>query len=255
MKKTPVLALILALTAANFSFSAVSTAVSATPVASPTIETSKMSIIQQKVQQELDQISRDGKAGQNVDKEIIVDKYGKKPKPEEPAAVATPAGYDMGTLAAMNVIGGLFEGGIVGASCGLIGYSKSMNSDVKPLVVGTVTGAFTGAGLGAVLSLVQTTTKRYSSSDDLGYDIAGGTVLGTVLGAAGGVISYGKTRHLENVSEGMGYGVAFGAGLGLTLGIIESLLPEYYRGSTDKLRAINIYGTQGGTMLSCNLQF
>jgi hypothetical protein len=214
-----------------------------------------MSIIQQKVQQELDQISRNGKSGQNVDKEIVIDKYGKKAKPEEPVAVATPQGYDMGSLAAMNIIGGLFEGGIIGASCGLIGYSKSMNTDVKPLVIGTVTGAFSGAGLGAVLSLVQTTTKRYSSSDDLGYDIAGGTVLGTVLGTAGGMISYGKTRHLENVSEGIGYGVAFGAGLGLALGVVESLLPEYYRGSTDKLRAFNIYGTQSGTMLSCNLQF
>lgn len=255
MKKISLLTVIMALIAVSFARGAVSNSAASSPAASTTPQTSDMSIIKQKVQNELDRINKHGQSGQNVEQEITIDKYGKKAKPEEPVVVATPVGYDAGTLAAMNIIGGLFEGGIIGAGTGLIGYSGSMNTDVRSLVTGTVAGAFTGAGLGAVLSLLQTTNHRYSSSDDLGYDIAGGTVIGTILGAAGGVISYGKTRHLENISQGMGYGVAAGAVCGLTLGIIESLLPEYYRGETEKIRAMNIYETGSTTMLSCNFGF
>lgn len=216
----------------------------------------KMIEIQQKIQERLDQISKGGKSDKVTEKEIAIDRYKKKtvvPEPVSETAVVT--GYDMGTLASMNIIGGLFEGGIIGAGCGLLGYSKNMNRDTKPLVTGTIIGMFTGMALGAGLSLFQTVSKRYSSSDDYGYDLAGGTLLGVLLGAAGGLISYGKTRRLENVSEGMGYGVIFGAGMGLILGSIETFIPEQYRGMTGKLRAMNIQDIDGSTVLSCNMSF
>jgi hypothetical protein len=255
VKKTAVLLMIFFLLISPVAYCATSAKIDPTPTVQ--VSSDKMGTIQKKIQERLDQISRGGKPDQAGEKEITIDRYKKKTTatPAVEPESAAPAGYDMGTLASMNIIGGLFEGGIIGASCGLIGYSKSMNRDVKPLVSGTVAGMFTGMGLGAVLSLYQTTSKRYSASDDYGYDLAGGTVLGAMVGIAGGFISYGKTRHLENVSEGIGYGVAFGAGLGLILGTLESFLPEQYRGMTGKLRAMNLQEIDGSTVVSCNLNF
>ena len=250
MKKMLISIMIFSLLFAPIAFSAVASAPqkSATP--------GKMTEIQQKIQERLDQISKGGKSDIATEKEIVIDRYKKKtvvPEPVSDTAVVT--GYDMGTLASMNIIGGLFEGGIIGAGCGLLGYSKNMNRDTKPLVTGTIIGMFTGMALGAGLSLFQTTSKRYSASDDYGYDLAGGTLLGVLLGSAGGLISYSKTRRLENVSEGMGYGVIFGASMGLILGTIETFIPEQYRGMTGKLRAMNIQDIDGSTVLSCNMSF
>jgi len=231
-------------------FSAAQTA----PAASETPD--KMTQIQKKIKEELDAIQRGGKSDKTTEKEIIIDRYKKKtaaPQAVTDTVIAT--GYDMGTLASMNIIGGLFEGGIIGAGTGMLWYSKGMNKDTKPLVTGTIIGMFTGMALGAGLSLYQTTSKRYSASDDYGYDLLGGTLVGALLGTAGGFISYAKTRHLENVSEGMGYGVMFGAAMGLALGTVESFVPEQYRGMTGKLRALNILDMDGSTVLSCNISF
>ncbi len=250
MKKLLVSAMIFSLLFAPALFSAVASA----PDAAATPD--KMTEIQKKIQDKLDAISKNGKSDKTTEKEIVIDRYKKKtPVPEAVTDTVIATGYDMGTLASMNIIGGLFEGGVIGASCGLIGYSKGMNRDTKPLVTGTIIGMFTGMALGAGLSLYQTTSKRYSASDDYGYDLAGGTIIGVLIGTGGGLISYGKTRHLENVSEGMGYGVAFGAGMGLILGTIETFIPEQYRGMTGKLRAMNIQDMDGSTVLSCNLEF
>lgn len=249
MKKMLVFAMIFSLLLAPVAFSA-----SSTPVKSATSD--KMNEIQKKIQDKLDAISRGGKSDKTTEKEIIIDRYKKKTAvPEAVTDTVIATGYDMGTLASMNIIGGLFEGGIIGASCGLIGYSKNMNRDTKPLVTGVIIGMFTGMALGAGLSLYQTTSKRYSASDDYGYDIIGGTLIGVLIGTAGGLISYGKTRHLENVSEGIGFGTAIGAALGLTLGTVETFIPEQYRGMTSRLRAMNIQQIDGGTVLSCNLDF
>lgn len=244
MKKTLVSMMILSL---FFASGAVSAVINATP---ETVVPSKMTEIQQKIQEKMDKINKDEKVVAPVEKEIIV-----KPVIEVVPVTVTPQVVDMGTLAAMNIIGGLFEGGIIGAGCGLIGYSKNMNLDTRPLVTGTLAGMFTGATFGAVLSIYQASSKRYSASDDLGYDIAGGTILGILLGTAGGFISYGKTHDLENVSEVIGYGVAIGAGLGLVLGAVKTLIPEQYRGTTEKSKVMNIQNLNGSTVISCNIKF
>ena len=256
MKKLLISAMIFSLLFAPAVFSASAGVPTTTPAPAHAKTADKMTEIQKKIQDKLDAITKGGKSDQTTEKEIIIDRYKKKttvPGSVTDTVIAT--GYDMGTLASMNIIGGLFEGGIIGAGCGLIGYSKNMNRDTKPLVTGTIIGMFTGMALGAGLSLYQTTSSRYSASDDYGYDLAGGTIIGILLGTAGGLISYGKTRRLENVSEGIGYGVALGAGIGLLLGSIETFIPEQYRGMTGKLRAMNIQYMDGGTVLSCNLGF
>ncbi|MEI7542517.1 MAG: hypothetical protein WCJ94_04625 [bacterium] len=249
MKKTLVSIMIVSLFFASGAFSAVIT------TATETVVPSKMTEIQQKIQDKMDKINKDDKTVAPVAKEIIVEKNIVKPVLEVAPVAVTPKVFDMGTLAAMNIIGGLFEGGLIGAGCGLIGYSKNMNLNTQPLVTGTLAGMFTGMTLGAALSIYQANSKRYSASDDFGYDIVGGTILGILLGSAGGFISYGKTHDLENVSEVIGYGVAIGAGLGLVLGVVETFIPEQYRGTTEKLKAMNIQNLNGSTVLSCNIKF
>ena len=249
MRKILVYTVVFSLLLSPVAFSA-----SATAAATPTAN--KMNEIERKIQEKLDAIQKGGKSDKTTETEITIDRYKKKtPTPVPTPELAAPGGYDMGTLASMNVIGGLFEGGIIGAGSGLLWYSKGKNRDTKPLVTGTVIGMFSGMALGAVLSLYQTTSKRYSASDDYGYDLGGGTLVGILMGAAGGFISYGKTGDLENVSEGIGYGVIVGATMGLILGTIETFIPEQYRGMTGKLRALNIQDMDGSTVVSCNMSF
>jgi hypothetical protein len=203
----------------------------------------------------MDRINKSGTSGKNMEKEIIINK-NKKKTVEKPLANTTNARtFDMVSLAELNIFGGIFEGGVIGAGIGLNSYSKSMNTDKKPLVTGALIGTFTGAGLAAGLSLWQSVSKRYSSSDDFGYDLIGGSVIGACLGAAGGSISYGKTGHLENVSEGAGLGIAIGAGLGLVLGAVEAVIPEEYRGVSGKLHVFNIQQLDGTTVVSCNIKY
>ncbi len=248
MRKITAITLVISILISPLAFAADAPKPSTTP--------SKMSIIEQKVQEKLDVINRAGTTGQNVEKEITFDKYKKKAVEEKPLAdMSNAPKFDMITLAQLNVFAGFFEGGLIGAGIGLIGYSKSMNTDRRPLVAGSIAGLFTGAGLAAGLSLWQSISKRYSSSDDYGYDLIGGTVVGACIGAAGGLISYGKTRDLENVSEGMGWGVLVGATLGLALGTIETFIPEEYRGMSLKLRAFNIEQRNDATVLSCNIKY
>jgi hypothetical protein len=253
MKKTIAIIVIMSFFVSPVLFAADTAKASSTPA--PELTPSKMSIIQQKVQAEMDRINKSGKGGQNVDKEIVVDKYKKKTTEKPAEDTSNTPKFDMVTLSELNIFGGMFEGGLIGTTIGLVGYSKSMNTDRRSLVTGALIGTFSGAGIAAGLSLYQSISQRYSSSDDYGYDLIGGTMVGAFLGMGGGFISYGKTRHLENVSEGIGWGVLFGACLGLTLGTIETVIPEEYRGISGKLRAFNIEQQGSATVLSCNFKY
>lgn len=250
MRKILVYTMVFSLLLSPVAFSASSSTAAATPTAN------KMNEIERKIQEKLDAIQKGGKSDKTTETEITIDRYKKKtPTPEPTPETAAPGGYDIGTLTSMNIIGGLFEGGIIGAGSGLLWYSKGGNRDTRPLVTGTIIGMFSGMALGACLSLYQTTSKRYSASDDYGYDLGGGTIVGVLMGAAGGFISYGRTGDLENVSEGIGYGVIVGAAMGLILGTVETFIPEQYRGMTGKLRALNIQDMDGSTVVSCNMSF
>jgi hypothetical protein len=209
--------------------------------------------IDAEVQKKMDMIKNSKSTGPFVD-EI---KFKKAAPQESPVAEATPTGY-MGSLSALNIMGGIFEGGIVGAGCGLIGYSQTKNRDNHPLINGAVAGTISGASLAVILSLVELSSKRLSSSDDFGFDIIGGTFAGAALGAAGGTISYGKTTHTENISEGIGYGIAAGSAAGLIIGFIEFLLPESVRGGPTVTGGTHAYIRQldaNTTVISCNINY
>ncbi|MCE5300134.1 MAG: hypothetical protein LLG37_04575 [Spirochaetia bacterium] len=214
----------------------------------------KMTTIKEKIQKNMDAINKKPGKGAAV-QEIEVNRFKKKAGKEEEQKVSTGPVVDMGNLTLLNITGGLFEGGLIGAGSGLIWYSRGMNRDPEPIIAGAIAGMCTGAGLGAFLSMYQTVTKRYVASDDFGYDLMGGVICGIAIGGAGGLISYAKTEDTENISEGMGYGVLAGAVLGLTLGIVETVLPEEYRGASKNIRAFFIAPTQDGLLASCNLEF
>jgi ABC-type Fe3+-siderophore transport system permease subunit len=212
-----------------------------------------MGSINDAVDKKMKDINSSGKTGPFVN-EIKINKNAKTET--APAEESPKSGY-IATLSALNIVGGIFEGGVVGTGCGLIGYSQSFNRDTKPLINGAIIGTASGATLAAVLSFVQLGTSRQSSSDDLGFDIIGGTLMGGLLGSAGGVISWGKTTDMENISEGTGYGIAIGSICGLIMGIVESLLPEGLRGGQTIQGGSHAYIQQldGTTIVSCNIQY
>lgn len=206
------------------------------------------------VEKKMREINASGKTGPFV--EEIKMKRGSR---QETTTVATndKSNY-IGTLSALNIVGGIFEGGVLGTGIGLIGYSQSMNRDTKPLINGAIIGTVAGAVLGVTLSLVELGTQRHSASDDMGFDIAGGTIVGAALGSAGGIISWGKTKDLENISEGTGYGIAIGALCGMILGIVESFIPENIRGGETIQGGSHAFIRQldaNTTVLSCNFTY
>lgn len=207
--------------------------------------------IDQDVQKEMDRIKNSGGNGQFVN-EI---NYQKAAPQQTTTTEAMPTGH-VGTLSALNIIGGIFEGGLVGTGCGLLGYSQTMNRDNRPLINGAVAGTISGASLSVILSVVEIQSRR-TAADYFGYDILGGLGMGAVLGAAGGTISYERTRHLENISEGVGYGVAVGSAAGFILGLVEFLLPESISGGS-VIGGTHAYINQldaNTTVLSCNIPY
>jgi hypothetical protein len=208
--------------------------------------------IDQEVQKKMDAIKNSKSTGPYVD-EI---KFKKAVPEQAPVAEAAPSGY-MGSLSALNIMGGVFEGGVIGTGCGLIGYSQTKNRDANPLINGAIAGTISGASMAVILSIVELSSKRLSSSDDFGFDIMGGLVMGGVLGAAGGTISYGKTTHSENISEGVGYGIAAGSIAGLIIGVVEFLLPESVRGgpSIGGTHAYIMQLDADTTVISCNIKY
>ncbi|HDQ26241.1 MAG TPA: hypothetical protein ENN43_05780 [bacterium] len=207
--------------------------------------------IDDEVRRKMDEIEKSGKKGTPVEKEITIKRGAKK---EEPVTSGVRESAYIQTLAALNITGGIIEGGMIGAACGLIGYSQSMNRDVNSLTTGAIIGSSVGAGLGAILSIIQANTQRYSASNDFGYNLLGGLFIGSVFGAAGGAISYGRTKDLENVSEGIGYGAAIGSSLGFILAFVEMMLPEELR-SRASGHAFNIRGTADRAVLVYEKRF
>ncbi|MCX8093633.1 MAG: hypothetical protein N3E50_05650, partial [Candidatus Goldbacteria bacterium] len=108
--------------------------------------------IDSEVEKKMEQIRNAGKTGPFV--EEIKIKKGAKKEEIKIDTVPEKSGY-IGVLATLNIVGGIFEGAIIGAGCGLIGYAQLDNRDSSPLVNGAIIGAGTGAALASVLSLVQ----------------------------------------------------------------------------------------------------
>jgi hypothetical protein len=207
------------------------------------------------VEKKMEQIRNSGKTGPFV--EEIKIKKGVKKEEVKTEIIAEKSGY-IGVLSTLNIVAGIFEGAIIGAGCGLIGYAQLDNRNSTPLVNGAIIGAGTGAALASALSLVQLNNRRYIASDDFGLDLIGGAVLGGLLGAAGGAISFGHTNRMEDVTLGVGYGVVFGSVSGLILGIVEFFLPEDLRGGAGyggSERAMNIILDKEYTYLGYNLKY
>jgi hypothetical protein len=206
--------------------------------------------IDSEVEKKMEQIRNSGKTGPFVE-EIKIKKGVKKE--EVKAEIVQDKSRYIGVLSTLNIVGGIFEGSIIGAGCSLIGYAQLNNRDATPLVNGAIIGAGTGAALASVLSLVQLNNRRYSASDDFGLNLIGGAILGGMLGAAGGAISFGHTNRMEDVTQGIGYGVVFGTISGLILAVVELILPEDLRGGAGyggSERAINIYFDNNYAMMN-----
>jgi hypothetical protein len=194
--------------------------------------------INTEVEKKMEQIRNSGKKGPFV--EEIKIKKGVKKEEINTEIIPEKSGY-IGVLSTLNIIGGIFEGAIIGAGCGLIGYAQLDNRDANPLINGAIIGAGTGFALSSVLSLVQLNSKKYIASDDFGLNLIGGAILGGMLGAAGGAISFGNTDRMEDVTLGIGYGTAIGSAAGFILAIVEYFLPENIRGGAG-------YGGSGRAM-------
>jgi hypothetical protein len=221
-------------------------------VIAETVQTSgsDLEIINKKVQERMDQIKKAGKPSAYVT-EIKIDRNKVNTEETKVPFPAAAEGSQEGNLAALNIIGGLFEGSIIGAGCGLIGFSQTKNRDINPLINGSIAGAIAGSSLAALLSLAEAGTKKYYASDDFGYNIITWTLLGAAAGSGGGAISYSSTKKLENISEGAGYGCAAGAFAGMTFGLIEFFAPEIQRGASNKGHAFNININADGFTLAC----
>lgn len=211
--------------------------------------------IDSEVEKKMEQIRNSGKTGPFV--EEIKIKKGIKKEEVKTEIIPEKSGY-IGILSTLNIVGGIFEGAIIGAGCSLIGYAQLDNRDPSPLVNGAIIGAGTGAALASVLSLVQLNTRKYFASDDFGLNLIGGAVLGGLLGAAGGAISFGHTNRMEDVTQGIGYGVLFGSISGLILAVVEFILPEDLRGGSGyggSDRAMNIRLNEEYALFGYNLKF
>lgn len=211
--------------------------------------------IDSEVEKKMEYIRNSGKTGPFV-KEIKIKKGIKKEKVKT-EIIPEKSDY-IGVLSTLNIIGGIFEGAIIGAGCGLIGYAQLGNRDSSPLVNGTIIGAGTGAMLASILSLVQLNNRKYIASDDFGLDLIGGAVLGGLLGSAGGAISFGNTSRMEDVTQGIGYGVVFGSISGFILAVVEFVLPEDLRGGSGYSgsdRAMNLKLNEEYALFGYNLKF
>lgn len=211
--------------------------------------------IDSEVEKKMEQIRNSGKTGPFV--EEIKIKKGVKKEGVKTEIIPEKSGY-IGVLSTLNIVAGIFEGVIIGAGCGLIGYAQLDNRDSTPLVNGAIIGAGTGAALASVLSLVQLNNRKYIASDDFGLNLMGGAIIGGLLGAAGGAISFGHTNSMEDVTQGIGYGVVFGSISGFILAVIEFILPEDLRGGAGyggSERATNIILDKEYAMLGYNLKF
>ncbi len=208
--------------------------------------------INQKVQEKLDAIKKAGDTGGPLAEEIKIDKSKAKQAIEDKKE---PADYEMGNLAAMNIVGGFFEGAIAGAGCGMIGYGQTKNRDINPLVNGSIIGGVSGAVLASVLSIAQMQTKKYYASDDYGINTAVWTVLGSAIGASGGALSYASTKQTEKITEGAGYGAAAGALTGIILSTVEFFAPENLRGKVFKGHAIRQIPAENGFALAFTAEY
>jgi len=213
---------------------------------------STVDIINEKVQEKLDAIKKAGDKGGAFVEEIKIDKSKAKKTAEEPKE---PVNYEMGNLAAMNIVGGFFEGAVAGAGCGLIGYGQTKNRDINPLVNGAIIGAVSGAVLASALSIAEMQTKKYYASDDYGINTAVWTVLGSAIGASGGALSYASTKQTEKITEGAGYGAAIGALSGIILSTVEFFMPENLRGKVFKGHAIRQIPVNDGFAMAFTAEY
>jgi hypothetical protein len=217
----------------------------------PCIFAGTLGVINEAVEKKMREINNSGKTGQNV-QEIKFKRGGVQPVAEA-TVTAEKIGY-IGTLSALNITAGIFEGGILGMSVGLIGYSQSLNRNIDPVIYGSVIGTVTGAVCAVGLSVAQTITGRFSMSDDFGLDIFGGMLVGASVGAAGGVLNWQRTGHSENISEGAGWGALGGSVAGLIVAIVESIMPEALRGgggTPETGSHASIIQTSGSTTVLC----
>jgi len=164
---------------------------------------------------------------------------------------------DPGTLIALNAVGGIFEGAIVGLSCGSLGYAKDYhNADIRPIINGTFIGIGSGVIGSTILSIVELNTDKYYFSSDYGIDTLGGCVIGGIMGTCGGVISYIKTKSTDNILEGVGYGATIGTALGFVTAVVEMVIPSQYRGVEIKENhALNIEVTPDSTLLTYTIKY
>ncbi len=145
--------------------------------------------------------------------------------------------FNMKELAMTNITGGIFEGGIIGAGCGLIGYAQTGNRDINPLINGAVAGTVSGALLASVLSIVQANTEKYYSSDDYGINLIQWVTAGAAAGAATGYFTYSSLKKTEVITENTGYGIAGGAFIGMVFATVEFFVPSELRGRIGSGRA------------------
>jgi len=136
-----------------------------------------------------------------------------------------------------NITGGIFEGAVIGAGCGLIGYGRTNNRDITPVINGSVYGLISGAVLASALSIVQANTGKYYASDDYGINLIQWVAAGAAAGGAVGYFTYGSLKNTEVITENTGYGIAGGALTGLIFATIEFMLPSELRGKTGSGRA------------------
>ncbi len=201
--------------------------------------------LDEKIKEKLQAIEKSDKKGKVFEREITKEEILRKSGKTEEAKETKYQENAMLNLTILNIVSGIFEGAAIGAGCGLIGYSQLKNKDTTPLINGAIAGSISGAILGASLSLFQYATEKYYASEDMGLNLIIYSFTGGLLGLTGGVISYGKTKDTENLSEGIGYGIAIGSFCGLIMGFVETFGPEKLRQrkfeSESKGRAFNIF--------------
>lgn len=214
-----------------------------------------MGEINDAVEKKMREINSSGKSGQNVT-EIKFKRA--TPTPVSTSTITPDKVGAIGTLSALNIAGGIFEGGIIGMTIGLAGYSQSMNRNIDPVIYGSLAGTLVGAVLGAGLSVAQTITGRYSMSDDYGLDLLGGLFIGSAIGSAAGILNWQRTGHMENVSEGCGWGALAGTIASAVVATVECFLPENVRGGSmyDGGTHASIIDTGNGTtVIALNLTY
>ncbi len=218
-----------------------------------------VNILDEKIKEKLQSIEKSDKKGKVFEREITKEEILKKSGKIEESKETKYQINAMLDLTILNIVAGIFEGAAIGTGCGLIGYSQLKNKDITPLINGAIAGGVSGAILGASLSLFQYGTGKYYSSEDMGLNLIIYSFTGGLLGLAGGIISYGKTKDTENLSEGIGYGIAIGSFCGLIMGFIETFGSEKLRQrrfeSESKGRAFNIFYDNKKILAFYNLKY